>query len=151
MTKYLKNILSDILIISLLFAVTGVNINYHVCEETGNQEVYVLDNDCSCHETCDFEAINNCDECAEEHHIECCNDNADLKSLNIETTVPANNLKLKVFAINTLRFKKLSNYKNFTLTKEKIPEKTEVLSEPQKIISLISFKLDNSPDEDLIS
>lgn len=153
MSKFFKNILTGFLISTLLFSIIGVNIKHHVCEITGEHEVYLLESDCTCNGSCEAEHHNeNFDKhCSIEHKYECCKDVSDLVSLDFETIISNPDLKFKpsTKSIKKVRLD-ISVKKEEKNTKNRYCTPKPLNSEQDKIIKLITQKISTQSDDDLI-
>ena len=150
MSKIFKNILSGFLISTLLLSIIGVNIKHHVCEITGEHQVYLLESDCSCHGSCELEHNNSQENCQKDHQFECCDDISDLLSLDLETILSKQDTKYNfaIKIINKVHF-------NESVIKKKKPRieyfnRKPLNSEQDKTVKLITQKTSTQSDDDLI-
>ena len=151
MAKIFRNILSGFLISTLLLSIIGVNIKHHVCEITGQHEVYLIESDCSCHGSCEAEHNQSNENCTYDHQYECCDDISDLISLDLETILSKKDTKYNcaIKITNKVHF-------NQQAIKAKKPHKDYFNRKPlnfeqDKLVKLIPQKISTQSDDDLIS
>jgi hypothetical protein len=92
MIKIIKNIVTFVLILNIFTSAVGINIHMHHCNSTDITMVSVFETHCNSHDVCSTHhkcMSDKCDNCNIEYEsTNCCVDDFERKSIDIETVSP---------------------------------------------------------------
>lgn len=156
MIKIIKNIVTILLIMNIFTSAVGINIHMHRCNTSNTTMVSVFETHCNSHDTCSTNhncSNENCDNCdVNYHNSNCCVDDFERKSIDIET-ISSNSIEIK--SPVKIEFAKIipniddidtdNKFKQY----HKLPR--DIIFSCEKIVFLKTLKISTTSDDDLIS